>query len=408
MNITEELNTPVRYTCDVLVVGGGVAGIASALSATREGKSVMLIERSFMLGGLATAGLITIYLPICDGYGHQVCYGIAEELLKLSISIEKPMTRGMVNWVLNNDSELRNENTPRYQVDFNPYLFAISAEQLLIKEGVHILYGTTAVACTMDDATIDTVIVENKSGRSAIRAKAFIDASGDADLAEMAHAPTRLFKQGNILAAWYYSNRDGMFTRNQLGACDVPDEEKKVGAPEVVKLSERRYTGIDAEEISEFVIDSHASLLNRVKQERHLDASIVPTSIATLPQLRMTRCLDGEYALSSDEMHKSFDDSVGLIPDWRKRGPVYEVPCRILYSEKITNLICAGRNVSVTDGMWDIIRVIPCCAVTGEAAGIAASLGQEFNNIDVSEIQRILRSRGVLIHNSELNLSLPL
>ena len=133
MNITEELNTPVRYTCDVLVVGGGVAGIASALSATREGKSVMLIERSFMLGGLATAGLITIYLPICDGYGHQVCYGIAEELLKLSISIEKPMTRGMVNWVLNNDSELRNENTPRYQVDFNPYLFAISAEQLLIK-----------------------------------------------------------------------------------------------------------------------------------------------------------------------------------------------------------------------------------------------------------------------------------
>ena len=71
---------------DVAVCGGGFAGISAALAAAREGKSVVLFEKEYMLGGLGTAGLVTIYLPLCDGYGHQVSFGIAEELLKLSIT----------------------------------------------------------------------------------------------------------------------------------------------------------------------------------------------------------------------------------------------------------------------------------------------------------------------------------
>ena len=75
--ITEKIITPIKYECDVCVCGGGVAGIAAALSAKRAGaKDVILVERGFMLGGLATAGLVTIYLALCDGYGHQVCYGL--------------------------------------------------------------------------------------------------------------------------------------------------------------------------------------------------------------------------------------------------------------------------------------------------------------------------------------------
>ena len=83
--IREELNTPVTNECDVLVVGGGVAGIAAALAAARHGARVILCERGFLLGGLATAGLVTIYLPLCDGFGRQVSFGLAEELLRLSI-----------------------------------------------------------------------------------------------------------------------------------------------------------------------------------------------------------------------------------------------------------------------------------------------------------------------------------
>lgn len=71
---------------DVAVCGGGFAGISAALAAAREGKSVILFEKEYMLGGLGTAGLVTIYLPLCDGFGHQVSFGIAEELLKLSVT----------------------------------------------------------------------------------------------------------------------------------------------------------------------------------------------------------------------------------------------------------------------------------------------------------------------------------
>ena len=72
-----------RY--DIAVCGGGFAGISAALAAARQGKRTLLLEKQFLLGGLGTAGLITIYLPLCDGFGHQVSFGIAEELLRLSI-----------------------------------------------------------------------------------------------------------------------------------------------------------------------------------------------------------------------------------------------------------------------------------------------------------------------------------
>ena len=78
--IKENLATPVAFGCDVAVAGGGVAGIAAALSAARAGAKVALIERGFTLGGLATAGLVTIYLPLCDGKGRQVSFSLAEEL----------------------------------------------------------------------------------------------------------------------------------------------------------------------------------------------------------------------------------------------------------------------------------------------------------------------------------------
>ena len=80
----QERFTPILEECDVAVVGGGIAGIAASLSAAREGAKTILLEQQYVLGGLATAGLITIFLPLCDGLGRQVTFGIAEELLQLS------------------------------------------------------------------------------------------------------------------------------------------------------------------------------------------------------------------------------------------------------------------------------------------------------------------------------------
>ena len=124
--ITESIVTPVKYECDVCVAGGGVAGVAAALSAKRAGAGdVILLEREFMLGGLATAGLVTIYLALCDGYGHQVCYGLAEELFRLSIE-HGAEARYPTAWLDGGTVEERAKR--RFEVQYNAQLFALSLE----------------------------------------------------------------------------------------------------------------------------------------------------------------------------------------------------------------------------------------------------------------------------------------
>ena len=97
-------------------------------------------------------------------------------------------------------------------------------------------------------------------------------------------------------------------------------------------------------------------------------------------------------------MHKGFEDSIGLAGDWRKRGPVYEIPLRTLYNSKIRNLAAAGRCISVTDGMWDITRAIPVCAVTGQAAGTALAVCEDLTKVDVCMVQQVLQENGVQLH----------
>ena len=149
---------------------------------------------------------------------------------------------------------------------------------------------------------------------------------------------------------------------------------------------------------------SHASTLNDIRKKRRQDPTWVPTAIATMPQLRMTRRLRGDYTLDEREMHTYFPDSIGMVSDWRKRGPVFEVPFSTLYSSEVKNLIMAGRCTSVTDPMWDIMRVIPCCAVTGQAAGTAAALAEDFSAMDVRKLQQTLQNNGVVLHERDLNI----
>ncbi len=399
--VIERIETPISHYCDVLVCGGGVAGISAAIAAARSGKRVILTERCFLLGGLATAGLITIYLPLCDGYGRQVSFGLAEELLKLSICVYCDEKLGYHDWIENTENIIRNQSTPRYKVNFNPQLFAISAEQLLRKENVTILYGTTAVGVSMTKDIVDAVIFENKSGRFAISAKSIVDATGDADIARFANAPTVEFNHGNNLAAWYYFTGGKGFGLKSMGVIDIEDAEADRNN-EVKTLSSKRFIGLDGNEISEYMCLSHEEIMKDILKMRERDPGFQPTTIATIPQLRMTRRIDGEYVLHDTQCHKFFEDSIGMVPDWRKRGPVYEVPFRTLYTSKIKNLLFAGRITSVTDEMWDIMRVIPCCAVTGEAAGIAASMFEDLSKADIKGLQRELEARGVMLHERDL------
>lgn len=128
MIVEPRRSIPVRYPdFDVVVAGGGIAGISAALAAARAGSRVLLLERLFALGGLATLGLVTIYLPLCDGVGHQLSFGIAEELLHLSIKhgweCDYPNT-----WI---DGE-KYHGKQRYEVRYNAQVFATAVENLLV------------------------------------------------------------------------------------------------------------------------------------------------------------------------------------------------------------------------------------------------------------------------------------
>ena len=239
MIIDEALKTPITNSCDVLVCGGGIAGVSAALAAARQGKRVILLEKQYMLGGLATAGLVTIYLPLCDGLGKQVSFGIAEELLRLSISM-KEEAKYPANWL--EGIGTKTDKDPRFEVQYNPEIFAMLVEKELLKAGVKILYGSYAVAVSKQGDKIDAVIIENKSGRSAIKVGSVVDATGDCDIAKFSEAPTDTFKQGNILAAWYYSVGDEGYRLNMLGFADVPDDEK-TEQNKVETLVNRRFRG---------------------------------------------------------------------------------------------------------------------------------------------------------------------
>ena len=389
----------MEKTYDVAVCGGGFAGISAALAAAREGKRVILFEKEYMLGGLGTAGLVTIYLPLCDGYGHQVSFGIAEELLKLSITYGAE-DMYPENWLDNIGT--KTEKDKRYQVQYNAQVFAILAEKLLLESGVELLYGSYVVDVATENNRVTKLFVENKSGRTAYSVGSVVDATGDCDIAHFAGVPNKLFEQGNVLAGWYYYTDSKGYHLQMVGAADIPDAEKtgNEGKP----LVSRRFTGLDGKELSEQVCLSHKKTLEHWLEKRKKDETAVISTIATIPQVRMTRKIVGEYELAHTQMHTYFEDSIGMVSNWKKRGPVYEVPFRTLYNSSMKNLITAGRCTSVNETLWDVMRVIPCCAVTGQAAGTAAAMTDDFSTLDVGKLQQKLQTNGVVLHEKDLML----
>lgn len=379
---------PVKGVFDVSVVGAGIAGVAAALSAARLGKKVVLIDRLYTVGGLATQGLIAIYLPLCDGKGHQVSFSIAQELLLLSMSRGND-GRYPDAWLTENNKERRVDQ--RYQVQYNPNVFSILMEQLLLQSGVTLLFGVTACSVQRSGNRISYLIIEGKSGRSALETGFVVDCTGDADIARLCGLQTCDYKAGNSLAAWYYELINGKNELRKLGVVEDFNEGRSKGV----------YHGTDERDLTQMALDSHKVMLDHFSSHGDSNPSHSMTCIPGTPQLRMTRRIEGMYCLDESESFKSFGDSIGLISDWRNKGPVFEVPFRSLRTGGIENLLFAGRCISATDAMWDITRVIPACAVTGEAAGAAAAIDDASY---IALIQEVLKSRGVPLHSVELGI----
>lgn len=387
--ISENLRTPVTAQFDVAVLGGGVAGCAAALACARQGRKTLLIEKMVCLGGLATAGHVVIYLPLCHGRGRKAAAGIAEEFLRLSIA----QGNGTLPeaWA---DRPLTAKTDKRYETWFNAGSFALGLEELLVQNGVTLWLDTLFCRGITAQGRCTALIVENKSGRQAVQVKAVVDASGEADGLFRMGAPTA--QQDNFVSFWCYGAGKGKNALPQgvklltLGSCT--GEGLPEGTP--------KYLGTTGEAVNGFLRVCHHLAYEQII--KGMKDEFVMASFPSMPQFRTTRRIIGAYDLSEKDVNTYFADAVGAIGDWRTPGPVYELPYRCLYSPALANVYAAGRNIGAEGDAWEVTRVIPAAAVTGQAAGTAAAMiaqsGQAAWELSVPALQTKLTEAGGLLH----------
>lgn len=383
---------------DVIVAGGGVAGIAAALAAKRRGKQVLLIEKGVLLGGLSTIGLINLFVPMCNGRGKQIIRGMAEELLRLSIKYGYDSIPE--EW---KDGEPVQPTTHRYLTRFSPQIFALALTDLLSSEGVDIRFDSLVSSPVMNARHCDGLVVESKSGREFFAAGMVVDATGDADVLFRAGVPTvqgqnyfiyagHAVTLDSCRAALESGNIAKAITRCYGGCTDLYGRKQ----PEDIPL----FSGTDAPGISRFLILNQRMLLDKIRNDDRLSREIV--TLPAMAQFRTTRRINGDYTLQESDSYRHFDDSIGAICDFDQRDFLYEIPFRSMVCSGYDNLITAGRCVAGESYAWDVLRVIPPAIISGQAAGCAVAQALDSSRpvyaIEMDVLQRQLELDNVMIH----------
>lgn len=399
----ETMDVPVREPAQVLVAGGGITGVAAAVAARRAGAQVLLMEKAALLGGLATNGLINWYEPLCDGQGRQLIFGLAEELLRLSIrygddtlprvwrEAARPVPPERVR------PEKQHPDGGRYATFFSPTLFQLALDELLAAEGVQIRLDILAARPVMEGKRCLGVCCESKTGREFYPAAMVVDATGDADLFARAGAPcVQGLNYLSIVAHVCDTQAKPRVLKQRRWAAKGADLHG-TGHPAGYPL----LAGVCCEDVTRFLLDGRKLLLDSLR-----DDDRTQRDVAALPaqaQFRTTRRIDGAATLTEAAQGRRCESSVGLACDFERPGDWYEVPWGSLYCAGYPNLLAAGRMISSSGWAWDVTRVIPVCALTGQAAGVAAALalraGADVEQVSVPALQAELRRQGVLLHH---------
>ncbi|MBE6403983.1 MAG: FAD-dependent oxidoreductase [Lentisphaerae bacterium] len=385
---------------DVAVVGAGVAGVAAAVAAARRGRKTVLIEKQSLIGGLATSGLIFIYLPLCDGNGRQLISGISEEMLKKSCEF------GPFDVSLRWGGTSRRNHRPsnRYEVEFSPAGFTLSLDEMLEDANVDLWLDSRVCDCVLQGDRISAVEVENTTGRGIVRAGCFVDASGEALL--IRRAGGKVYYTENSQTMWAIETAPDASCYHFTG--DLHINPFKFTDPEVPAGD-----AVDGKTVTAFTRTAWKHL-REYYRANYASGKVAchenyPVHLPAMPQFRKIAAISGKTTLDTQDCFKHFDDSIGLTGDWRAADFAWETPFAALLPEKIDGVFAAGRCMAAIGDAWEVYRVIPTAAMTGEAAGIAAAIASEkgckASEVNASEVQSALRKLNVKLHLEEVGLS---
>ena len=401
---------PVLQKTSILVVGGGPAGTAAALSAKRLGVDVTLVERYGYLGGLATGGLVLGIFPLYDRHNKQVIFGIGEELMK-KLDVLK---FGIID---------RNKAPVYPTIDAEAFKYVLA--DMVLDSGIHAYLDCWGVDAIVDaKGAVRGAVFESKSGRNAILADIVIDASGDGDIYAAAGAAFEKVKSniglisriGNIdqidMAAGRGSEGPAKPLTGKPGSGRpsrgrVTDLNGHAGnstpAPHVNWLNMVGPIGdaLDVTELTALELRHRRATWGNVEKLRQKPGNEQVFLAETAPQLgvRLSRLLDGVKKLTVQEIRSGakFKDVIGYSGAYAN-APEFQIPYGSLVPAKVENVLAAGRCISTDFETGDITRLIPVCWVTGQAAGLAAALCIQDKckprHVSVTKLQNLLRQQG--------------
>ncbi len=387
---------PVMRSTDVLVVGGGPAGVIAALAARRAGVDVTLVERYGCFGGLWTGGLVLIVLSTHATVGGKLtkCVrGIGDEMLQRMVK----MPQGIIN-----------QAPGKRDPTSDPEATKVVMDEMIREAGVHVLLHSWVTNAIMDGDAVRGVVFESKSGCQAVRAKVVVDATGDGDVFGAAGAEHVR-----------HVHRIGLVHR--LGNVDRVDRAKaKSAGKKVPRLGSRtpipsvRWVNmqgppgdcLDVETLSRCEMDARRAIWKRLQDIRAVPGCEDVFLLETAAQLgvRISRTLKGTHEMAYDQARagKGFDDVVAVGGSYAlSAGKACQMPYGMLLPVRVDNLLAAGRCVAADNKMMNYTRLIAPCFALGHAAGAAAALSVKENSrprdVKVAEVQALLKDQGAYL-----------